>query len=44
MTKQQREELKSLALKVQRQSGKTVRSYVVLKDGTVEMINKGKGE
>lgn len=44
MTKQQREELQRLAQKVQRQSGKTVRSYVVMKDGTVVMINKGKGE
>ena len=44
MNQQQRKALQRLALKVQRQSGRVTRSYVVLKDGTVEMINKGKGE
>ena len=44
MTNEQKKALQRLALKVQRQSGRVTRSYVVMKDGTVEMINKGKGE
>ena len=44
MTNEQKKALQRLALKVQRQAAQVIRSYVVMKDGTVEMINKGKGE
>lgn len=40
MKTQQKKALKRLAAKVQRQSAKTVRTYAVLPDGTVMMVNK----
>ena len=40
MNNEQKKALKRLAQKAQRQSGKVTRSYVVMQDGTVVMINK----
>ena len=41
MNQQQRKALKRLALKVQRQTAQVTLTYVVMKDGTVEIINRG---
>ena len=40
MKTKQKKALKRLAAKVERQAAKTVRTYAVMPDGTVEMILK----
>jgi len=40
MSKSQFKALKRLSLRVQRETSKVTRTYVVMQDGTVQFINK----